>query len=107
MEEANFKKLFGQRIKELRLKQGFTQEQLAELLDIGERNLSKIECGNVFVKAKTISKMLEALKVTPEELFKFSLYGKHEYIKTLLIDEIKNEKIDIELLYKLYRSIKY
>ncbi len=107
MNEPEFKKYFGKRVKELRLKNGLTQEQLAEMIDVGERNLSKIECGNVFVKAKTISKLIEALKVEPKELFEFSPYQKHETLKQILIDEINSDNVDIELLYKLYRAIKY
>lgn len=107
MNENEIKNLFGKRIKELRLKNGLTQEQLSEMIDVGERNLSKIECGNVFVKAKTIAKLINALNIEPQELFEFSQYKKHELIKEILIDDIKKDKIDIELLYKIYRAIKY
>ena len=107
MDELEFKKFFGKRIKELRLKNGLTQEQLAELIEVGERNLSKIECGNVFVKAKTIAKLIEALKIEPQELFEFSQYQKKDILKQILIDEINNDSIDVEMLYKIYRSIKY
>ena len=52
---TDIKKLFGRRIKELRQRKGLTQEQLAYMVDVGERNLSKIECGNNFVTADTLS----------------------------------------------------
>ena len=107
MDETEFKKFFGKRVKELRVKNGLTQEQLAEMIEVGERNLSKIECGNVFVKAKTITKLIEALKIDPKELFEFSQYQKHEILKKNLINEINNDNIDVEMLYKIYRSIKY
>lgn len=107
MNETEFKKFFGKRVKELRIKKGLTQEQLAEMIEVGERNLSKIECGNVFVKAKTITKLIEALKVEPKELFEFSQYQKHEILKKNLIDEINKDNIDVEMMYKIYRSIKY
>lgn len=107
MNEEEIKNLFGRRIKELRLKNGLTQEQLAEMIDVGERNLSKIECGNVFVKAKTIAKIIDALNIEPHELFEFSQYKKRETLKENIIKEIKEDNIDIELLYKIYRSIKY
>ena len=77
------------------------------MIDVGERNLSKIECGNVFVKAKTIAKIIDALKIEPHELFEFSQYKKQDVIKDVLINDIKEENVDIELLYKIYRSIKY
>ncbi|MBR1942856.1 helix-turn-helix transcriptional regulator [bacterium] len=107
MNEPEFKKSFGRRVKELRLKNGLTQEQLAEMIEVGERNLSKIECGNVFVKAKTIAKLVEALKIEPQELFEFSQHQKHEVLKQILIDEINNDNVDVEMLYRIYRSIKY
>ena len=43
---VDIKKLLGKRIKELRQRKNLTQEQLAEMIDVGERNLSKIECVN-------------------------------------------------------------
>ena len=106
MKEDNFKKLFGKRVKELRIKNGLTQEQLAEMIDVGERNLSKIECGNVFVKASTITKLIDALKIEPKELFEFAQHNEKEYLKNMLITEIQNEKVDIDLLYRVYRAIK-
>ena len=42
------KELLGRRIKELREKRGYTQQQLAEKIGIDQRNLSKIECGITF-----------------------------------------------------------
>ena len=107
MEESDIKKLFGKKIKELRIKKGLTQEKLAEMIDVGERNLSKIECGNVFVKAKTLAKIINALEIDPKELFEFSLYQEKDILKQILIDDIESEKIDINLLYRIYRSIKY
>lgn len=106
MNDSDFKKMFGKRIKELRVKNGLSQEQLAEMIDVGERNLSKIECGNVFVKAKTFAKLIDALKIEPKELLDFSKYDEFEYIKTTLIEGIQTEKIDIHLLYRIYKAIK-
>ena len=107
MKELDIKKLLGKRIKEIRIKRGLTQERLAELIEIGERNLSKIECGLCFVKAETIARLLQALEVESKELFDFSEFQESRKIKKVLIDEIKNDKIDVDLLYKIYRAIKY
>lgn len=107
MNEFAFKKLFGARIKELRLKKGLTQEKLAEMIDVGERNLSKIECGTVFVKSSTVTKLLSALEVEPQELFDFSTYKQNKDIKKILKDAIDNDLVDVDLLYKIYRSVKY
>lgn len=103
---TDIKKLLGRRIKELRTKKGLTQEKLAELVGVGERNLSKIECGNNFVTSETLTNILNALDVEPTELFNFQHLKNIEDLKTELIDAIKNDKIDIKLLYQFYRSIK-
>lgn len=100
------KKLLGQRIKELRTKKGYTQEQLTEKLNIGQRTLSKIERGNTFVSAETLAKLLTALGIDIDELFNFGYLQEKEVIKKELFEAINNETIDINLLYKFYKSIK-
>lgn len=100
------KKLLGKRIKELRNKKGLTQEKLAEMIGVGERNLSKIECGNNFVTAETLSKIIDALEIESKELFDFNHHNDKQLLKEELLDGIKKEKVDIKLLYKLYCSIK-
>ncbi len=100
------KKLFGKRIKELRTKENLTQEQLAEILNIGERNLSKIECGVNFVSAETLEKLSEALKVPFKDLFDFEHLRSEEFKKDKLLEAINNNDIDIELLYRIYKALK-
>jgi len=99
------KKLLGKRIKELRNKKGLTQERLAEMVDIGERNLSKIECGTYFIKAETLSKILSALDIEARELFDYEHHKTKEALKKELINGIDNDTLDVELLYKIYKSL--
>lgn len=103
---TDIKKLFGRRIKELRQRKGLTQEQLAYMVDVGERNLSKIECGNNFVTADTLAKIITALEVEPTELFNFKHLEEKEILKKELIEAINTEKVDIKLMYQFYKSIK-
>lgn len=102
----DIKKLLGWRIKELRTRKGMTQEKLAEMIGVGERNLSKIECGNNFVTSETLSNILSALDVEPSELFNFKHLDEKEELKTELIEAIKNEQVDIKLMYRFYKSLK-
>ena len=44
----NLKEGFGQKLKELRKSKGYTQEKLAEKLDITPRQLTRIETGDNF-----------------------------------------------------------
>ncbi len=103
---TELQKLLGKRIKELRQKKGLTQEKFAEKINIGERNISKIECGLTFVSAPTLTKIIEALEIEPTELFRFKHLGEIEELKAELIEAITSEKIDIALMYKFYQSIK-
>ncbi len=106
MNENNIKKLLGKKIKELRIKRGFTQEQLSEKIGIGERNLSKIECGNNFVTAETLSRLLNALNVSAKDLFDFDYYKNETDIKSEIINAIENDEVDVKTMYKFYVAIK-
>lgn len=102
----DIKKLLGRRIKELRIRKGLTQEQLAELIGVGERNLSKIECGNNFVTSETLSNIISALDVEPSELFNFKHHDEKEVLKKELIEAIKTDKVDVSIMYRFYKSLK-
>lgn len=102
----DIKKLLGQRIKELRNKKGFTQDKLAEMADIGQRNLSKIECGKIFVTADTLAKIITALEVNAEDLFMFKPDKDIKMLKDEMIEAIKSEKVDIMALYQLFKTLK-
>ena len=101
MDKYEIKKLTGLRIKELRKLKGYTQEQLAELTDIGERNLSKIECGKNFISAETLVKLSNALNVQPYEIFKFEHLEEEEVLQEKLIRKIENKEVDIKFLFKI------
>lgn len=103
---TDIKKLLGKRIKELRTKRWLTQEVLAEKIGVGQRNLSKIECGTNFVTAETLTKILLALDIEAQELFNFNHKADKEILKRELIEAIKSDKVDVSLMYRFYQSIK-
>ena len=104
--DIEIKQLLGRRIKELRKQHHYTQEQFSEKLGICERNLSKIECGNNFVMAETLSKIICALGIEAKELFDFNHNNDKEIIKQELLEAINSDKIDVRLMYRFYQSIK-
>lgn len=64
--------LLGQKIKEIRLQKGYTQQQLAELAKIDYKYLQKIEGKNPpALKIDTIEKIAKALKIKPADLLTF------------------------------------
>ncbi len=60
--------ILGENIKKYRKLRGFTQEKLAEAIELEIKSLSLIETGNCFVSAKTLAKLASTLNVTPAAL---------------------------------------
>jgi len=63
---------FSKRLKELRKKNGLTQEKLAELADISYKNIQYLESKNPTCPSLiTIHKLAKALKISPSKLIDF------------------------------------
>lgn len=65
------KKFFGQKIKNLRKLNHYTQEKLSELIDIDVRQVARIEAGESLPSIETLLKMAKVLSVTPNDLIYF------------------------------------
>lgn len=62
----------GKKIKDLRRKQGITQEKLAELTETSYKYIQRIEGKNPpDIRLTTVARLAKALKVKPAELLKF------------------------------------
>ncbi len=57
--------VIGRRIKESRLEQNMTQEDLADRIDISVAFLSRVETGKTHVNIKRLTQIAEVLKVSP------------------------------------------
>ena len=68
-----FKKAFGQNLKLLRKAKNLTQEQLAELVNLNQRQLTRIENGISFVSSDVIERLIVALNIDVKTLFDFQL----------------------------------
>lgn len=104
----DIKKSFGEKVKRLRQKRNLTQEQLAEMIDISPRNLSKIEVGGCFVKADTLEKLLKALDVSTEELFANDhIKSKDELLEGInfYVNSAKDDYKMLERIYKILRDL--
>ena len=65
------KKLLGERIREIRKSKGFTQEQLAEMVGVEPRHISRVEGGYNSPSIERLAKIAEALGVQINEFFNF------------------------------------
>ena len=72
------KQKLGARIQEIRKSKHYTQETLAEKIDMDKPNLSNIECSKRFKTAETLEKLAKALDVEEKELFDFGHIKKRE-----------------------------
>ena len=95
----------GRRIKEIRKKRGFSQEKLAELVDIEQNTLSCIETGNNFCTAETLEKIITALEIEPSELFDFGHYKDNEELLVEINTMLKNTPEKIPEVYKIIKAI--
>ena len=90
-------KLLGQRIKHLRKLRGYTQEQLAERMDINAKYLSSIERGVENPTFDLFLRLARGLNVNSYELFQFENEGDptRRLRKKLerLVTEVKEEEL--------------
>ena len=63
-------KKFGDRIRSLRLKKGFSQEKLALSIDMDRTYYASVESGKRNISIKNIDKIAKGLGVSIEDLFK-------------------------------------
>lgn len=84
------KLLTGLRIKNIRERLKYTQEQLSELIQIDISALSKIENGKTFPSYETLYKFFGILKINPTELFDFEDF---QTLEDDLTDKIIFEQI--------------
>ncbi len=89
------RKLFGQKLKNLRKLHNFTQEKMSELIDIDVRQVARIEAGESLPSVVTLQRMAKILAVTPNDLLNFE-NDEANTIKTSL----KSDIIDILSLAK-------
>jgi ribosome-binding protein aMBF1 (putative translation factor) len=109
---ANLLKLIGDRIRTIRKENGLTQEQLAEMAKVHYRYISDIERGERNISIETLEKVMDALKVLPNELFKFENIESVEQRKDkgILIDALNSllngrQIEEIQLIFKIAKEV--
>lgn len=104
--DNNIKKLIGERIKEIRTSKKITQQQLAEMIDIDQRSLSAIECGNNF-PTKNLLKIANSLGVELKEIFDYEhiSLSEDEKIKEISTNLKKLSAHDLNIVYRLVKTM--
>uniref|UniRef100_UPI004027EC23 helix-turn-helix domain-containing protein n=1 Tax=Candidatus Scatousia sp. TaxID=3085663 RepID=UPI004027EC23 len=65
----DIRKIFGANVRKYRKRKGFSQEKLAEFVDLGDKSISPIETGRSFIAIDKLEKLCEVLEVEPFQLF--------------------------------------
>lgn len=102
------KKELGRKIKNIRIRKGYTQEKLSEMAEISQRALSSIELGENFVTAETLDRLLFALEITAEELFATNNVKEAEELLKMInenISQISTNPEKLEIVYNLTKSL--
>ena len=102
----NIKEQLGLRIKELRLKNGLKQSELAEKVNIATKHQSCIETGRNYPSADLIEKYARVFRIEPAEILNIS----HKKDISLIVREldiiIRNaDEAHLRLIYKIIKSI--
>lgn len=71
MNEHDVQKLFGQKIRNIRMRKGLSQEELSVLIGKTSDTISNIERGFTSTKIKTAVELANALEIPLIELFDF------------------------------------
>lgn len=97
------KKKLGLKIKELRKRKGFTQEELAELIQMEQNSISVMESGRNFPTLGTLEKIAKVLDVNLPDFFNYDYIEDIEVIKETTSNKIKN--MDENQLRQLFKYI--
>lgn len=73
--------VIGRRIKNARLEQNLTQEELADKIDVSVAFMSRVERGTSQINLRRLTQIAEILKVSPGYLLTGSNVASKEYLK--------------------------
>ncbi len=99
-------KLIGQRIKQARAEKGWSQEKLAETIDVATTYLSRVERGGTTINLKRLGQIAIALDVPIEEFITGIVKEDYRYLNKEFYDLLqKCSKDKQRLIYNIARII--
>ncbi|MBQ8459671.1 helix-turn-helix transcriptional regulator [bacterium] len=96
----------GLKIRELRKKQGISQEKFSELIDMNPRQIVRIESGESFPTAENLEKIAEALNIKPQELFFTEEFESEKFLREEIkksVDKLNNK--DLKTIYLIIKNL--
>ena len=98
-----YQELINKNIKNLRIKNGLTQEEFSEKINISIQGLSNIERNRYQPTEETIDRICRVFNITPAELLYNPKAENSEIIQNInvLLSDLSNQKLE-----KIYEIIK-
>jgi len=107
---GNIAALIGNRIREYRMKNKMSQEELADMAKLHPAHFGRIERGEENATLVSIEKIIKALNVTPQEFFNFrndenvtkdsSINKVITYLNIMTEDDRQDVIKTVEMLFK-------
>lgn len=96
----------GKQIRIFRKNRGLTQAELGEIVDLPQSYIGSIERGEKNVSLETIERLINALKISPAELFGTMHSSEKEQVLDSLKVLLLNRDIEeIEIILRLARDV--
>ena len=99
---TELKKNLGSKIKQYRKKLGLSQAELAEIVKLEIKSLSRIEAGHNYPMCENLAAIAEALHVEPWQLYYDDKKQNFETMKRKIIKSIETNK---DLVLPVYQYI--
>ena len=98
--------LLGERIRELRKSRGLTQDQFAEMIEVEQKHVSRIELGKSFPTIERLEKIASALQVPLRDIFDF-IHLEDQVARSTSIEEMMKQLDDEnqKIAYKVFNGI--
>lgn len=100
------KALLGERIRELRKIRGYSQEKLAEMVDIEQKHVSRLELGKSYPTIERLEKIAVALDVPLRDFFDY-IHLADVDVRAQSIEEMLNclNEDNQRLAYKIFKGV--
>lgn len=97
------KKILGQIIRKYRKMKNYTQFQLAELVGLNEKQISRIEAGQNYPTYITFAKLIEALEIKLEDITSQDKENPKQNIENMLKN---SSELEYSMYFDILKSVK-
>lgn len=97
----------GRRIRELRKGHGFSQEKLAEAVDVDPRYISRIELGKSLPSLDLLQRIATAVDVDTRELFEFEHFTTQPLVTRAEIDLLLEgtDEQERQMILRIFKGV--